>query len=242
MRRYQCTAAPAGWLAPVPPSPAKGTHGVQLGAYTDGSRVYEGWRELQGRAPAQLGNLVPSIERAERTDGTGTIFRLRTQPVGGRAEADRLCESLKMNAVDCMVVPVAQTAVAEATPAAPDRRAALAAETMSDATDERQAAAPVKPESEIGVLSRSEHFAVQLGAYRDSARSDKAWRDLNDSAPDLLAGVKKDLRRADLGPAKGVYYRLRTEPMSSRDSADTLCLSLMSRGIECVVVRVPTTG
>lgn len=216
-------------------SSTNGTHGVQLGAYTDGSRVYEGWRELQGRAPAQLGNLLPSIERVERADG-GVIFRLRTQAVGGRADADRLCEDLKTNAVDCMVVPVAgstTTAVAAAAPAT---------ETMSDATDAPpKPAVNAKPESEIGVLSRSEHFAVQLGAFRDSARSDKAWRDLNVSAPDLLAGVEKDLRRADLGPDKGVYYRLRTQPMASREGADNLCLSLMSRGIECVVVRVPNT-
>ena len=42
----------------LPMQRGAGTHGVQLGAYTDGSRVYEGWRELQGRAPALLGNLL----------------------------------------------------------------------------------------------------------------------------------------------------------------------------------------
>ncbi|ODN69258.1 Sporulation related domain protein [Methylobrevis pamukkalensis] len=52
----------------------------------------------------------------------------------------------------------------------------------------------------------------------------------------VLGGLQADIQRADLG-AKGVFYRVRVGPMSSREEAARVCSQLKSAGGDCLVTR-----
>jgi Flp pilus assembly protein TadD/cell division protein FtsN len=79
---------------------------------------------------------------------------------------------------------------------------------------------------------------VQLGAVRDSAAAEAVWRHIADRNHDLLNGLSYTVRSADLGPDKGVYFRLRVGPIGSTEAARNLCAALKERNVECFVVPV----
>ena len=79
-------------------------------------------------------------------------------------------------------------------------------------------------------------YRVQFASYRSEERARKGWTELSSLAPDLLAEIEPDVRRADLGADKGVYYRLRTG-LLTKDAADLLCMALKERGMDCLIVK-----
>ena len=54
-----------------------------------------------------------------------------------------------------------------------------------------------------------------------------------------LGVVEYNIVQADLGPDKGMVYRLRAGNMANKASADKLCAELSDRDIGCFVVRLP---
>lgn len=79
-------------------------------------------------------------------------------------------------------------------------------------------------------------FQVQLGSFRSPDRARSYWATVSLVAPKLLEPVDASVERADLGPGKGTFFRLRTKPIDGRASADRLCSRLKARKIECLVV------
>ncbi|MDA0703934.1 MAG: SPOR domain-containing protein, partial [Proteobacteria bacterium] len=77
---------------------------------------------------------------------------------------------------------------------------------------------------------------VQLGSFRNPARSEKWWEKVSVERADLLAGQPHEIQPVDLGVSKGVWYRLRVGPMAEA-SADQLCSRLKSAGHDCLVTK-----
>ena len=119
--------------------------------------------------------------------------------------------------------PEAPAPPAEAKPA-PERLVAKATEPAGPAR-------PAPPEAEGG------EFRLQLAALRSRDAADRAWKQLRNRHRKLLAGLSLAIEKKDLGPSKGVYYRLLAGPLSDREAARRLCAALAERKVGCLVVR-----
>jgi tetratricopeptide (TPR) repeat protein len=73
---------------------------------------------------------------------------------------------------------------------------------------------------------------VQLGAFRDEASANAAWKSLAEKSSGALDGLAPQIVAADI-PGKGTFYRLRT----ASDDALALCAKLKQRAIACLPVR-----
>lgn len=101
-----------------------------------------------------------------------------------------------------------------------------------------QSALPPAPEISAPTVSRfsaTGAYQVQLAALRSESAAQTAWTGMLDSAPDLFAGAKLDIQRADLG-ARGVFYRLRIGTFADRAAAKGFCADVKAAGKDCMVV------
>lgn len=97
----------------------------------------------------------------------------------------------------------------------------------------RAAAPAAAPASSSGALTG---YAVQVASHRQQAEAVAAFADLQQRYPSLISGLQPLIQRADLGD-RGIYYRLRIGPLTSRSEADQLCSSLRSAGLPGCLVR-----
>jgi len=115
--------------------------------------------------------------------------------------------------------------------------------TQSAATTPEAAKPPAEPASvstEGGTASPggpAPHW-VQIGAYRNAARSRAAWDTLLAEHPEQLAGRPHAIHKADLG-RKGVFYRVRLGPFGERRQALDTCAGLTRVGVDCFLSRDP---
>jgi hypothetical protein len=79
-------------------------------------------------------------------------------------------------------------------------------------------------------------FRVQIGAFRSPEDAARGWLEAMVLAPELLGPLSHFIARVDLGAERGVVHRLQLGPLPSRDSADSLCTQLRTRGTACFVV------
>lgn len=87
-----------------------------------------------------------------------------------------------------------------------------------------------------GTQASSERFAVQIAARRDQTSALETFANLQQRYPSLLNSYRPIIQRADLG-AKGVWYRLRIGPLTTRSSATDLCERLKASGVRNCFVR-----
>lgn len=87
------------------------------------------------------------------------------------------------------------------------------------------------------VAAKSGTFQVQLSALRNREQVDSEWDRLRRRNSDLLGSLELSVVRADLGPGKGVFFRLRAGPLADEQAAKALCQKLSERKIGCLVVR-----
>lgn len=80
-------------------------------------------------------------------------------------------------------------------------------------------------------------YQVQLSALRSREQVDAEWERLRRKNSDLLGSLELSVVRADLGPGKGVFFRLRAGPVADEQAAQALCQKLSERKIGCLVVR-----
>ena len=83
-------------------------------------------------------------------------------------------------------------------------------------------------------------YSVQLASFRSADGAVAGWRQIRASASDLLQDVKPVIRRSDLGPERGVFYRLRTKA-TTKSAATGLCEALKARKIGCLTVKEDPT-
>lgn len=82
----------------------------------------------------------------------------------------------------------------------------------------------------------AENYRVQLGAFRTPTDAARGWREAIAATGDLLAPVEHYVMRIDLGDGKGVFHRLQAGPLPSRESADSLCIQLKAKKVDCFIV------
>lgn len=87
---------PVAQPAPAPVRTASGDWRVQLGAFSDQNKARNLWSSLEGRISA-LRQLQPYLVRA------GNITRLQAGPFATRAEADRMCSTVKSTGNACII-------------------------------------------------------------------------------------------------------------------------------------------
>ncbi|MDA1091232.1 MAG: SPOR domain-containing protein [Proteobacteria bacterium] len=108
------------------------------------------------------------------------------------------------------------------------------------------AAAPVKAvnKTELAATAqqtapvpRSNAYLIQLAAARSSQGARTEWDRLKTKNKDLLGSLGLTVTMADLGPGKGIFYRLRAGPIASEAAARTLCQQLTKRQIGCLIIK-----
>ena len=152
--------------------------------------------------------------------------------------------------------PTAAAAVAPATatsepPTTPEPPAAPKMAATAPAAAQPVAPAPSEEHAVVSarrVGSDRDGFRVQLGAFRDPYNAYNGWTQLRNAHPDLLDNFAFDLSLfitqvdlGDVGPKKGVWFRVRAGPFAERSAAAKLCDELKNRKVECFLVR-PRAG
>lgn len=79
-------------------------------------------------------------------------------------------------------------------------------------------------------------YWVQIGSGRDMKDSEALWTKLRAAHSSILGDASHTIVRADLGPNKGVYYRVHVGPYDSADSASALCGRLRASGADCFLI------
>ena len=77
---------------------------------------------------------------------------------------------------------------------------------------------------------------LQISAVRSEDAANEAWSRLAQRHPEIFAGARKSVERADLG-ARGVFYRLRAGSFETREAASRFCDAYKQAGGDCIIVR-----
>lgn len=100
-----------------------------------------------------------------------------------------------------------------------------------------EAEAETKVAEEPKPAANGSKYRVQLAAVRSPDQARQEWNRLRKKHPDLLEDLQLTVTTADLGPEKGIYYRLRAGPIADETAARALCAKLAERNMGCLVVR-----
>jgi hypothetical protein len=127
---------------------------------------------------------------------------------------------------------------AVAKPAAAKKKSAAPAKLVRKPPATKSKPQSVKPPSKARQQSAklAKGYRVQIASYRSEARVKRRWAELRRKHADILGNSKLIIGRADLGPGKGVYYRLQVGPLADSSAARTLCGQLKKRKMGCLVV------
>ncbi len=86
-------------------------------------------------------------------------------------------------------------------------------------------------------IPRGRAYLVQLAAARSREGAEGEWNRLRARNLDLLGDLRLTVTKADLGPEKGVFYRLRAGPLADEPSASRLCSRLSTRQVGCLIIK-----
>ena len=126
--------------------------------------------------------------------------------------------------------PAPKTTVAKPAPAPAPAASPVTAVKKTELAATPQKAAPVP---------RSNSYLIQLAAARSSKGARNEWDRLKTKNKDLLGSLGLIVTKADLGPGKGIFYRLRAGPIANETAARTLCQQLTKRKIGCLIIKPP---
>ena len=76
-----------------------------------------------------------------------------------------------------------------------------------------------------------------MAASRSPEGARAEWDRVRRKNLDLLGDLGLTVTKVDLGPKKGVFYRLRVGPLANDPEARKLCAELAKRRIGCLVVK-----
>ena len=85
-------------------------------------------------------------------------------------------------------------------------------------------------------ILKTDVFAIQLGSFGSSEGARNGWDFIKHVHGDIMANLIPVVEVADLGDV-GIFYRLRTEAIGSRQAAENLCDILRASNSDCLVVR-----
>ncbi|MAH83363.1 MAG: hypothetical protein CBB68_03250 [Rhodospirillaceae bacterium TMED8] len=113
--------------------------------------------------------------------------------------------------------------------------------TQVDKTSRRAASANSLSASNVGSNpSGGGSYRVQLAAARSPEAARNEWDRVRRKNLDLLGEFGLTITRVDLGPKKGVFFRLRVGPIQTNAHAQRLCRDLSKRRIGCLIVKPGT--
>ncbi len=154
-------------------------------------------------------------------------------------EAERMTLLHELVAADVLTpeeVPggLASMGAMRAPPAKPQRQAAR------QTAPELPGAAKKAPKSMIRPQARAAGkgpaLGLHLASYRTVQEPEHGWRKLRRRHGAILEKLDHRVRRVDLGPGKGTYYRLLAGPVYGRIDAGKLCGRLKRRRVYCAVM------
>ncbi len=98
-----------------------------------------------------------------------------------------------------------------------------------------QPAEPSSPaELEAAGIKRSgPQPAVHLASYRSRKAADRGWAQLRRAYKSILGKMVSDVSKVNLGPGKGIFYRLKAGPLASKAEAEKICRKLKRRRQYC---------
>jgi hypothetical protein len=104
------------------------------------------------------------------------------------------------------------------------------------APSDRAPIAPLDTPSEIMTeASDGDSVRIHVASFRSEQAAEAGWRALKGRHLDLLGGLRPTFTRIDLGPDRGVFYRLIAGPLRTTEAAENLCDKLRSRKLFCTV-------
>jgi hypothetical protein len=74
---------------------------------------------------------------------------------------------------------------------------------------------------------------LHLASFRSEESAKKAWQDALGANKTALGSLKPVIKRVDLGPEKGIFYRLMTGPFNSLSDAEAVCIQLKQNNQFC---------
>ena len=77
-------------------------------------------------------------------------------------------------------------------------------------------------------------IAVHLASYSSRKNAERGWRQLVNRNSDLLGALRPDFQKVAV-EGRGTFYRLRAQPLPTRNAAAELCRTLKARGTYCRV-------
>jgi len=84
--------------------------------------------------------------------------------------------------------------------------------------------------------------AVHLASYKSKRDASRGWTQLKRAHRGLLGGLQSEVTQVNLGPGKGVFYRLLAGPLDSKNAASGLCRKLKSKRQFCEPGFMGTNG
>ncbi len=97
-----------------------------------------------------------------------------------------------------------------------------------------KSAAPAEAEAEKAApATLGPRPAVHLASYRSRKAADRGWTQLRRAHQALLGNLSPEITEINLGPGKGIFYRLKAGPLNDRAAAESLCGKLKSRRQYC---------
>ena len=75
--------------------------------------------------------------------------------------------------------------------------------------------------------------AVHLASYRSKKQAERGWSQLRRAHRKLLGSLQSEITKTNLGPGKGVFYRLKAGPVADKAAAASLCRKLKNRRQYC---------
>jgi tetratricopeptide (TPR) repeat protein len=75
--------------------------------------------------------------------------------------------------------------------------------------------------------------AVHLASYRSKGKAEAGWRAIKRKHRKLLNKLDSEIVKVNLGPGKGVFYRLKVGPLETKTAAGRLCGKLKRRRQFC---------
>lgn len=91
------------------------------------------------------------------------------------------------------------------------------------------------PPSEMAAISKKTgpQPAIHLASYRTRKAADRGWSQLRRAHKSLLSELSSEITRVNLGPGKGIFFRLKAGPLRDKAAAADMCRKLKSRRQFC---------
>ena len=93
-------------------------------------------------------------------------------------------------------------------------------------------AKPLGPQ-EKAMAQGAMQSAIHLASYRSKGKAEKGWKQIKRKHRKLLNKLGSEIVKVNLGPGKGVFYRLNAGPLAGKSAAGSLCRKLKRRRQFC---------